>query len=178
LPKPATSTPIVPTERIDRSILLIRGRKVMLDRDLAALYGVRPIALRQQVKRNQARFPADFMLQLTLQEAETLVSQSVIPSRRSLGGSLPYAFTQEGVAMLSSVLRSERAIAVNSEIMRAFVRLRRILASHTDLARRLDELEKKYDKHDKQLVAVFEAIRRLMLPPPEPERPPIGFHVR
>jgi len=178
LTKSTKSAAIIPSERIDRSILLIRGHKVLLDRDLAALYGVKPIALRQQVKRNRARFPADFMLQLTPKEAETLVSQSVIPSRRSLGGSLPYAFTQEGVAMMSSVLRSEQAIHVNIEIMRAFVRLRRILASHTELARRLDELEKKYDKHDKQLGAVFEAIRRLMTPPPEPKRPQIGFHVR
>jgi hypothetical protein len=165
-------------ERLDRLILLMRGQKVLLDRDLASLYGVKPIALRQQVKRNIGRFPADFMLQLTANEAENLVSQSVIPSRRSLGGSLPLAFTQEGVAMLSSVLRSERAIRVNIEIMRAFARLRRILASHTDLARRLEELERKYDKHDKQLIGVFEAIRRLMSPPPEPERPKMGFHVR
>src|SRR5262245_1245710 len=176
-PMPRT-TSMIPAERIDHSIFLIRGQKVILDRDLSILYGVKPIALRQQVKRNRSRFPADFMLQLTFKEAQTLVSQSVIPSRRSLGGSLLYAFTQEGVAMLSSVLRSERAIAVNIEIMLAFVRLRQILASHTDLARRLDALERKYKKHDKQLLAVFEAIRRLMAPPHQPERAPMGFHVR
>jgi hypothetical protein len=169
---------IVPTERIDHSILLIRGHKVLLDRDLATLYGVKTIALRQAVKRNRARFPADFVLQLTPKEAEILVSQSVIPSRRSLGGALPYVFTQEGVAMLSSVLRSERAVSVNIEIMRAFVRLRRIIASHTDLARKLEELEKKSNKHDKQLVAVFEAIRQLMTSPPELPHPPIGFRIR
>ncbi len=143
----------------------------MLDRDLAILYGVKAIALRQQVKRNKERFPSDFMFQLSEQEAESLVSQNVIPSRRSLGGFLPYAFTQEGVAMLSSVLNSERAVKVNIEIMRAFVRLREMLASNKELARRLDELEKKYDK---QFKLVFDAIRELMTTP-EPKKRPIGF---
>ena len=110
---------LIPVERIERVILLIREQKVMLDRDLAELYGVKAIALRQQVSRNKARFPPEFMFQLSQDEAEALVSQNVIPSKRSLGGSLPYAFTQEGVAMLSSVLRSERAMLVNIEIMRA-----------------------------------------------------------
>ncbi len=99
---------LIPAKRIERAILLIRGHKVMLDRDLAELYGVKAIALRQQVSRNRPRFPPDFMFRLNRDEAETLVSQNVIPSKRSLGGSLPYAFTQEGVAMLSSVLRSVR----------------------------------------------------------------------
>jgi hypothetical protein len=166
------ATSLLPAERIERAILLIRGHKVMLDRDLAALYGVRPIALRQQVRRNSKRFPADFMLRLTAEEADRLVSQSVIPSRRSLGGYLPYAFTQEGVAMLSSVLRSERAIEVNIEIMRAFVRLRELLATHKDLARKLDDLEKKYDA---KFRVVFDAIRELMAPPaPKPKRV-LGF---
>ena len=164
---------LIPAERIERSILLIRGHKVLLDRDLAELYGVKAIALRQQVRRNQARFPEDFMFQLTAEEAEALVSQNVIPSRRSLGGFLPYAFTQEGVAMLSSVLRSERAVLVNIDIMRAFVRLRELLASHVGLARRLDELEKKYDA---QFPVVFDAIRQLMTPPPKAKKAPIGFH--
>jgi hypothetical protein len=159
---------VVPAERIERAILSMHGRRVMLDRDLAELYGVPAIALRQQVKRNRERFPEDFMFQLTKDEAEVLVSQNVIPSMRSLGGSLPYAFTQEGVAMLSSVLRSRRAVEVNIAIMRAFVRLRELLASHKDLARKLDELEKKYDE---QFKVVFEAIRRLMGPDvPEPPR--------
>ncbi len=147
----------------------------MLDRELAELYGVKAIALRQQVARNRARFPDDFMFQLTAKEAAALVSQNVIPSRRSLGGSLPYAFTQEGVAMLSSVLRSERAVAVNISIMRAFVRLREMLASHAQLARRLDDLESKYDA---QFRVVFDAIRKLMEPPPNSARRRIGFHVR
>jgi hypothetical protein len=166
---------IYPVERIERSILEIRGQKVLLDRELAQLYGVKTIALRQQVARNRARFPDDFMFQLTAQEAESLVSQSVIPSRRSLGGSLPYAFTQEGVAMLSSVLRSERAVAVNIAIMRAFVRLREIISSHSQLSRRLDELEGKYDS---QFRVVFNAIRELMKPESTPSRRRIGFHVR
>ena len=167
-------TSLIPAERIERAILLIRGQKVMLDRDLAKLYGVRAIALRQQVSRNKRRFPADFMFRLSEDEVETMVSQNVIPSRRSLGGSLPYAFTQEGVAMLSSVLRSERAVLVNIEIMRTFVHLREMLASSLELARRLDELEKKYDT---QFRAVFDAIRQLMAPPPSRSDRPMGFHV-
>jgi hypothetical protein len=170
---PKKAPVLFPVERIERSILLIRGQKVLLDRDLAELYGVKAIALRQQVARNRRRFPDDFLLQLTAEEAESLVSQNVIPSRRSLGGSLPYAFTQEGVAMLSSVLRSERAISVNISIMRAFVRLREMLASNVELARRLDELEKKYDS---QFQVVFDAIRALMKPDPAPPRRRIGFH--
>ena len=171
--KKQTSSPI-PVERIQRAILLIRGHKVMLDRDLAELYGVKAIALRQQVSRNKARFPPDFMFRLSQEEAEALVSQNVIPSKRSLGGSLPYAFTQEGVAMLSSVLRSERAVRVNIEIMRTFVRLREMLASNAELARRLNELEEKYDT---QFRVVFDAIRQLMAPPPPRPQQRIGFHV-
>jgi hypothetical protein len=114
----------------------------MLDRDLAALYGVKPIALRQQVKRNPRRFPVDFMFRLTPAEADALVSQSVIPSRRSLGGSLPYVFTQEGIAMLSAVLHSDRAVQVNISIMRAFVRLRELMVAHKDIAARVEKLER------------------------------------
>ena len=144
----------------------------MLDRDLAVMYGVKAIALRQQVKRNLGRFPRDFMFQLSEKEARLLVSQNVIPSRRSLGGFLPYAFTQEGVAMLSSVLRSPQAVQANISIMRAFMKLRQILSSHKELARKLAELERKYDS---QFKAVFEAIRELMEPPVK-ARPKIGFH--
>jgi hypothetical protein len=163
---------VIPAERIEKAILSLRGQKVMLDRDLAELYGVKAIALRQQVKRNRERFPEDFMLQLTSEEVDVLVSQNVIPSLRSLGGSLPYAFTQEGVAMLSSVLRSQRAVEVNIAIMRAFVRLRELLASHKDLARKLDELEKKFDK---QFQVVFEAIRHLIAADPADRKRRIGF---
>ena len=143
----------------------------MLDRDLADLYQVKPIALRQQVKRNKERFPQDFMFQLKEAEVDILVSQNVIPSRRSLGGSLPYTFTEQGVAMLSSVLRSDRAVRVNVEIMRAFVRMREVLATHRDLARKLQELEKKYDHKFK---IVFDAIYELMTPVEEDDQE-IGF---
>jgi hypothetical protein len=165
---------LIPAERIDRAIVLFRGQKVMLSNDLAMLYGVEPRALVQAVKRNPERFPDDFMFQLTKDEVEILKSQIVISSSTSWGGprrAAPYAFTEQGVAMLSSVLRSPRAVAVNVEIMRAFVRLRQILASHADLARKLDAMEKKYDK---QFKVVFDAIRELMTPPPTPRRR-IGF---
>ena len=158
--------------QVQRRILLIRGHKVMLDTDLADLYSVKPIALRQQIKRNPERFPEDFMFQLTETETEILVSQNVIPSRKHLGGHLPYVFTQEGIAMLSSVLRNKRAVMVNIAIMRAFVKLRQLLTTHHGLARQLDELERKYDA---QFKVVFNAIRQLMAPP-EPPRRRIGFH--
>ncbi len=155
-------------------ILTIRGSKVMLDRDLAELYGVKTIALRQQVKRNMERFPDDFMFQLTEDEAELLVSQTVIPSRRSLGGFLPYVFTQEGVAMLSGVLRSSRAVQANIAVMRAFVKMRSILGVHKELAQKVLELEGKYSRHDRALREVFEVIRHLMADPPIKKRR-IGF---
>jgi hypothetical protein len=145
----------------------------MLSTHLAELYDVETRVLNQAVKRNISRFPEDFMFQLNTSEAEQLVSQNVIPHKKYFGGSLPYAFTEQGVAMLSSVLNSERAIKVNIEIMRAFVRLRQILASNKELAKKLDELEKKYDS---QFKVVFDAIRELMKPP-EPKKRPIGFLV-
>jgi hypothetical protein len=159
-------------ERIENKILLIRGHKVMLDRDLAKLYEVETIRLREQVKRNYERFPDDFMFQLSDNEADILVSQNAIPSRKSLGGYLPYVFTEQGVAMLSSVLRSKRAIAVNIQIMRTFVKLKRMISDNEELAKRLDELESKYDK---QFNVVFDAIRQLMAPPPAPPKRKIGF---
>ncbi len=162
----------VTAELIEGHIFMIRGHRVMLDRDLAVLYEVKPIALRQQVKRNIDRFPMDFMFQLSEQETNVLLSQNVIPSPRSLGGFLPYAFTEQGVAMLSSVLTSKRAVQVNIAIMRTFVRLRELLATHKDLARKLGEMEKKYDH---QFKAVFDAIRDLMSPTSTPRRRPIGF---
>lgn len=167
---------LIPAERIERSILLIRGQKVMLDSDLAELYGVSTKAFNQAVKRNTRRFPPDFMFQLTADESESLRSQFVT-SNKGRGGRryAPYAFTEQGVAMLSSVLNSERAIEVNIAIMRAFVRLREILATHKDLARRVDELEQKVGHQDEKIQAVFEAIRQLMAPPPAPKRRRIGF---
>ncbi len=167
----AKKASIVPAERIERSILLIREHKVLLDADLAELYGVETRVLVQAVKRNADRFPDDFMFQLSDDEFENLRSQSVMSS--SWGGrrSPPYAFTEQGVAMLSSVLRSKRAVQVNIEIMRAFVRLRQILRTHEDLARKLLEMERRYDA---QFKVVFDAIRQLMAPPKKPKRKPIG----
>jgi hypothetical protein len=162
--------PPVPLRHIEQAILLVRGHRVMLSPDLAALYGVEPRALVQAVKRNRTRFPDDFMFQLAPDEWRILKSQSVISSWGGMRA-LPYAFTEQGVAMLSSVLRSPRAVQVNVEIMRAFVRLRRILAENAGLARRLDELEKRYDV---QFKVVFDTIRQLMQPP-EPKKKRIGF---
>jgi hypothetical protein len=163
----------IQTERIERSILVIRGHKVMLDEDLAELYGVETRILVRNVKRNIERFPAHFMFQLNREEHERLRSQIGI-SKQGRGGRryLPYAFTEQGVAMLSSVLHSKRAIQVNIAIMDTFVRLRQMLASNDQLARRLDALEKKYDA---QFKVVFDAIRELMKPP-EPKHRSIGFH--
>jgi hypothetical protein len=166
---------LVPSERIERSILLIRGHKVMLDADLAALYGVETKRLLQALKRNISRFPPDFVFQLNTEEFENLRSHFGTSSQWGGRRYPPYAFTEQGVAMLSSVLRSKPAIQVNIEIMRTFVRLRRILASHTELARKLDSMEKKYDA---QFKIVFDAIRQLMAPAePEPPKKRIGFLV-
>jgi len=153
---------LVPVEIIEKKIYLIRGHKVMLDVDLAELYNVQTRRLNEQVKRNMSRFPADFMFQLTAEEAENLRSQIAISSSGHGGRRyLPYVFTEQGVAMLSSVLNSERAVQVNITIMRAFVKLRDMIASHKDLAKKLDNLEKKYDA---QFKVVFDAIRQLMAP--------------
>ncbi len=162
---------IVPVERIERSILLIRGRQVMLDADLAKLYEVETKVLNQAVKRNIERFPEDFMFQLSEEEFDFLRSQSVTSSQWGGRRYPPYAFTEQRVAMLSGVLRSKRAVLVNIEIMRAFVHLRQILSSHAELARKLNELEKRYDA---QFKVVFEKIKELMTPP-EPKRERIGF---
>ena len=164
----------VSIQLIERRIYLIRGQKVMLDRDLAELYQVKPIALRQQVKRNRERFPADFMFQLTEKEADMLVSQTVIPSKKSLGGYLPSVFTQEGVAMLSSVLRSKRAIQVNIAIMRAFVRLREMLESNEELNRKFAAVIRKLGEHDKYFKVVFDEFDKLSNQPIAAARQ-IGF---
>lgn len=172
---------IVPAERIENAILFVRGHKVMLDADLARLYGVSAKRLNEAVRRNRDRFPDDFIFQLTRDEFGGLMRQIDASNLRSQfatsswGGRryLPYAFTEQGVAMLSSVLRSKRAIQVNVEIMRAFVRLRRMLASNEELARKLAALEKKYDS---QFRVVFDAIRELMAPP-SPKQRRIGFLV-
>ena len=171
---PAKQLPI-PAERIEKAILLVRGQKVMLDRDLAVLYGVETRALNQAVKRNRDRFPDDFMFELTRDEIRN-ISQSVICSSNMKHAKNAYAFTEQGVAMLSSVLHSKRAVEVNIEIMRVFVRLREMMATHKELAFKLIELEERLEGHDEQIQSIFEAIRQLMTPP-ERERKKIGFEV-
>ncbi len=172
-PSPASKL-LISGQIIERRIYLIRATKVMLDRDLAELYQVKTIALRQQVKRNQERFPPDFMFQLTEEEAGILVSQNVIPSKQSLGGYLPYAFTQEGIAMLSSVLRSKRAVQVNIAIMRAFVKLREILDSNVELNHKFAAVIRKLATHDKYFRVVFDELERLTTQPVSKRRQ-IGF---
>jgi hypothetical protein len=165
---------IIPVERVEQSIYLIRGHKVMLDRDLAALYGVETKALNQAVKRNADRFPSDFVFRLSGDETKELVTicDRFLTLKHSTSN--PLAFTEQGVAMLSGVLRSPRAVDVNIAIMRTFVKLRRMLESSEELSRKLAELESRYDE---QFRVVFEAINELMIPP-EPRKNPIGFHVR
>jgi len=161
---------------IEPKIFMIRGHKVMLDRDLAELYGVPTKVLNQAVKRNMSRFPQDFMFQLSREEMENWKSQIVTSNREKMGiRKKPYVFTEQGVAMLSSVLNSERAVQVNIAIMRAFVKLRQILSMNKELAYKLAELERKIEKHDIDIQAIFEAIRRLMAPPPIKPKPQIGF---
>ena len=166
---------MIPQQIIESKIFFIRGKKVMLDRDLAVLYGVETRALNQATRRNIKRFPEDFMFQLSQEEAVELSrSQFVTLKRGENIKYLPYAFTENGVAMLSSVLNSERAITVNIQIMRTFTRIREMLISNADLARKIESLEKKYDS---QFKVVFDAIRQLMTPP-EPKKRKIGFEVR
>ncbi len=178
---------LIPSERIEQAILLIRGHKVMLDADLAKLYGVSVGRLNEVVRRNIDRFPDDFMFQLTREELENMRAQTVTSNLKSQfaisssgwGGRRhpPYAFTEQGVAMLSSVLRGKRAVQVNIEIMRAFVRLRQILSSQKELARKLEQFERRIGAHDQKIEAVFQAIRQLMTPP-EPGKRKIGFLVK
>lgn len=170
----ATRSAVIPVSAIEKRIHVIREQKVMLDRDLAELYGVPTMALKQQVKRNANRFPADFTFRLTKAEAEGLISQNVISTRRSFNRVLPSAFTEQGVAMLSSVLKSERAAQVNVLIMRAFVRMREVLAGQKDLLKKLGELEKKFETHDGDIKAIFVALKRLIQVPAPPHRR-IGF---
>ncbi|MBC8868579.1 MAG: ORF6N domain-containing protein [Planctomycetes bacterium] len=175
--KRETKQSVIPVERIEKTIYLIRGHKVMLDTDLANLYAVETFNLNKAVKRNFERFPDDFMFQLTKEEWGSLKFQIGMSKPKGRGGrrTPPYAFTEQGVAMLSSVLKSKQAAMVNVEIMRAFVRLRRLLATHRDLARKLDTLEKKYDE---QFKIVFDAIRELMTPSDPPKKRRIGFRAR
>jgi hypothetical protein len=168
---------IIPASRILQSVRLIRGQKVMLGQDLAALYEVPVKALNQAVKRHAGRFPADFVFQLTAREFANLKSQIVTSSWGGLRRARPYAFTEEGVAMLSSVLNSARAVKVNIAIMRAFVRLREVLETNRELATKFSQLEQRVGRHDAEIAAIVDAIRQLMAPPVKPRRE-IGFHVR
>lgn len=168
----------LPAAQVERLIRIIRGQRTMMSGDLARLYGVAPKALVQAVRRNIARFPDDFMFHLSPQEVACLRSQIVTLEGRGKHAKYPpYAFTEQGVAMLSSVLRSERAIRVNVAIMRAFVKLRETLAAHREMAVKLADLERKLESHDSEIQALFDAIRELMQPP-DPPRREIGFHVR
>ena len=192
------SKEVIPAEHIVRRIFYFRGEKVLLDFDLATLYGVATKALNQAVKRNRERFPDDFMFQLTAEEFRILRSQAVTSSPQSTRSKeimknwsqnvtslrkyrrtkyRPHAFTEEGIAMLSSVLKSKRAVKVNIAIMRAFVKLRSVLETNRELAMKFSELEQRVDKHDEEIAAILEAIRQLMAPPEKPRRE-IGFHVR
>ena len=189
---------IIPVQQIANAIYWVRGEKVLLDFDLATLYGVPTKTLNQAVKRNATRFPEDFMFQLSAEETRFLRSQFVTAKSQTVDNQLilpkwsqfvtssrkhrgrryrPYAFTEQGVAMLSSVLNSERAVKVNIAIMRAFVKLRQTLETNRELARKFSELEKRVGKHDEEIDAILEAIRQLMAPPEKPRRE-IGFHVR
>ena len=169
---------VLAIEQVESIILLVRGQKVILDRDLAQLYGVTTGNLNKAVKRNIDRFPNDFMFQLTPEEYKSLRFQFGIFKKGRHAKYLPYAFTEQGVAMLSSVLKSKRAIEVNVAIMRAFVKLRETLATHKELSRKLSDLERKLGDPDEQIQAIFEAIRQLMLPPDEKGKKKIGFIVK
>ncbi len=165
----------ISVEAISTKILLIRGKKVMLDRDLAYLYAVSTKGLNQAVKRNIERFPADFMFQLTPTEKEEVVTICDHLKVLKFSPQCPYAFTEQGVAMLSSVLNSKRAIRVNIQIMRAFVKLKELLLTHKELTIKIEALERRYADHNEKIKKIFEAIRQLMIPPEEPKRR-IGFH--
>jgi hypothetical protein len=173
----ATSIVSVPVEHIEHRILLIRGHRVLLDADLAALYGAQTRTLNQAVKRNAARFPADFVFRLSARELEAWRSRSVIsnPGARMGLRRAPLAFTEHGALMAAAVLNSPRAVRASLYVVRAFVQLRKFLASHTDLARRLTEHERKLAAHDQAIAGLVDTIRRLMAPPEPPRRRPIGF---
>ena len=167
---------LIPTEKILHNILVIRNNKVILDRDLAILYGVETRSLKQAVKRNVKRFPKDFMFVLTKKAIELMVSQNVIPSKSYFGGAKPMVFTEQGVAMFSSVLNSDRAIEVNILIMRAFVKLREIISTHKKVETKLKEIESKLSEHNDQIVQIIELINQLLAPPESPKKK-FGFTI-
>jgi len=167
--------PMVPEEMVISKIYYIREQKVMLDRDLAELYGIQPIRLRQQVKRNIERFPEKFMFQLTEEEVEIMVSQNVIPSKQHLGGYLPYAFTEHGVLMLANVLRSKTAIQVSIRIIEIFVKMREMVSAHKDILLKLEQLERLTLQNTGDVQAVFDYLKQLLVPVEQVERRMIGF---
>lgn len=168
---------LLPTELIETRILLIRGQKVMIDTDIAVLYGVSTKVLNQAVKRNIERFPLDFMFELTSQEKEEVVTNCDHLKKLKFSPNFPKAFTEHGAIMLASVLNSPRAVEASIYVVRAFVRLREILDSHKDLAQKLKELESKFEGHDEQIRDIIEAINQLLLPPEKPKRQ-MGFQVK
>jgi len=168
----------IPTEEIIKDkIYFLRGQKVMLDKDIAILYGVKPIRLREQVKRNLNRFPETFMFQLTDDEVLFMVSQFAIPSKKHLGGFLPYAFTEHGVLMLANVLKSDHAIQMSVRIIEIFVKLREMLAAHKDILLKINQLEKQVTQNSEEIRLIFGALKQLLNPPSEP-RKPIGFNTK
>jgi hypothetical protein len=175
--KKSSTNVLIAADRIQQMVHVVRGQRVMLDLDLAQLYGVPTMRLNEQVRRNQERFPNDFAYQLTQQEFMDLISQNAISKKPGRGGrrKLPWAFTEHGVAMLSSVLRSPTAVRVNIEIMRIFVRLRRLMATPGELVEQLTQLAETVRLHDGQIKAIAEVLNRLMERPVEPKRT-IGFH--
>jgi len=176
--KTSTRLVIVPDEILMSKIYFLRDEKIMLDRDLATLYAVKGIRLREQVKRNITKFPGHFMFQLTEKEVELMVSQNAIPSKRHLGGTLPYAFTEHGVLMLANILKSEQAVQVSIKIIELFVRLRKMLLSYTDLKLEIEKIKKKIDNHDKNIEIVFKYFDELLEKKENPKpRKQIGYTV-
>ena len=173
--EPSVTAVLAPVERIERCILLIRGEKVMLDADLAALYGVTTKRLNEQVRRNLSRFPQDFLFQLTAEEKAEVVANCDHLAALKFSSALPYVFTEHGAVMLASVLNSPVAVQASIQVVRAFIKLREILGTQHKLALKLLELENRLGEHDEEIAALFEAIRQLMQPPDKPAKP-IGFH--
>ncbi len=166
---------VLADQEITGRIMLIRGQRVMLDRDLAQLYGMQPFRLREQVKRNLERFPKSFMFQLTARELREVVSQFAIPSHTYAGGSVPYAFTEHGVLMLANVLRSERAVQMSIRIIELFVRMREMVFTHQDILHKLERIEEKVAAHDQGIGTLFDHIREMLTPAPEQPRQRIGY---
>lgn len=170
----ANQSLILSDELVMSKIYFIRGQKVMLDKDLAVLYGVKPVRLREQVKRNQNRFPENFMFQLTEAETDNMVSQNAIPSKQHLGGHLPYAFSEHGILMLANVLKNDQAIEVSIHIIEVFVKMREILLTHKEILIQLEKFEKRLAEHDESIILIFKYLKQL-LNPPIPPRSRIGF---